>query len=48
MSYAQGNGCVIVKTNQAILITEYEAPVLPGEATVVVEGLADYLRSVGY
>ncbi|EIM24278.1 profilin [Wallemia mellicola] len=43
-----GNGCVIVKTNQAILITEYEAPVLPGEATVVVEGLADYLRSVGY
>lgn len=48
MSYAQANGCVIVKTNQAILITEYEAPIQAPEATTVVEGLADYLRSVGY
>ncbi|EOR01361.1 hypothetical protein E3P92_01531 [Wallemia ichthyophaga] len=42
------NGCVIVRTVQAILVTEYDAPVLPGEATKVVEELADYLRSLNF
>jgi profilin len=37
-----------VKTKQAILVAEYVAPVQAGEATPVVEGLADYLISVGY
>ncbi|KAJ3524030.1 hypothetical protein NM688_g8632 [Phlebia brevispora] len=42
------NGCVIVRTKQAILVTVYEAPTQASEATVVVEGLADYLIGVGY
>jgi hypothetical protein len=37
-----------VKTKQAILIGVYDEPVQPGEATKVVEGLADYLISVNY
>ena len=44
----QADGCVIVKTIQAVLVTEYAAPTQAGEATTVVEGLADYLKSVGY
>lgn len=45
----QGSGgVVIVKTKQAILIGVYDAPVQAGEATKVVEGLADYLISVNY
>ncbi|WFC95829.1 profilin, required for normal timing of actin polymerization in response to thermal stress [Malassezia brasiliensis] len=35
-------------TNQAVLIGAYESPLLPGDANKVVEGLADYLISVGY
>ncbi|KAL5483590.1 PFY1 [Sanghuangporus weigelae] len=42
------DGCVLVKTNQAVLVTEYAAPVQAGEATTVVEKLADYLKSVNY
>jgi profilin len=39
---------VIVKTKQAILVGLYEAPLQAPETTPVVEGLADYLISVGY
>ncbi|KAL1747154.1 profilin [Schizophyllum fasciatum] len=42
------DGAVIVKTKQAILVAEYVAPIQAPEATPVVEGLADYLISVGY
>ncbi|KAI0725903.1 profilin [Fomitopsis betulina] len=42
------DGCVLVKTKQAVLIAEYSAPVQAPEATPVVEGLADYLIGVGY
>ncbi|TRM57411.1 profilin [Schizophyllum amplum] len=42
------DGAVIVKTKQAILVTEYAAPIQAPEATPIVEGLADYLISVGY
>ena len=44
----QGDGCVLVKTKQAVLVAEYSAPVQAGEATPVVENLADYLIGVGY
>jgi len=42
------DGAVLVKTTQAILVAEYEAPIQAPEAVPVVEGLADYLRGVGY
>ncbi|KAK9767909.1 profilin, required for normal timing of actin polymerization in response to thermal stress [Basidiobolus ranarum] len=41
-------GVVCVKTAQAILIGLYGDGIAPGEATKVVEVLADYLISVGY
>lgn len=44
----QADGCVLVKTKQAVLVAEYVAPTQAGEATPVVEGLADYLKSVNY
>ncbi|KAI0292028.1 profilin [Russula brevipes] len=44
----EGNGAIVVKTKQAVLVAEYVAPVQAPEATTVVEGLADYLISVGY
>jgi len=44
----QADGCVLVKTNQAIIVAEYVAPTQGPEAIKVVEGLADYLRGVGY
>ncbi|PKI85348.1 profilin, required for normal timing of actin polymerization in response to thermal stress [Malassezia vespertilionis] len=43
-----GDGVCMVKTNQAVLIGAYQSPILPGDANKVVEGLADYLISVGY
>ncbi|KAJ3412075.1 profilin, required for normal timing of actin polymerization in response to thermal stress [Chytridiales sp. JEL 0842] len=42
------NGVVCVKTKQAILVGVYGDPTQPGEATKVVEALADYLISVNY
>jgi profilin len=39
---------VCVKTKQAILIGVYDEPIQFGEATKVVEALADYLISVNY
>ena len=44
----QADGCVLVKTKQAVLVTEYAAPIQAGESTAIVEKLADYLKSVGY
>ena len=44
----QPNGCVLVKTTQAVLVAEYDAPIQQTEATVVVEGLADYLINAGF
>ncbi|KAK9470508.1 profilin [Dipodascopsis tothii] len=41
-------GLVLVRTTQAILITHYPDGVQAGEATKIVEQLADYLISVGY
>jgi profilin len=42
------DGAVLAKTKQAILVAEYVAPIQAPEAVPVVEGLADYLRGVGY
>ena len=42
------NGVVCVKTKQAVLIGAYQEGIQPGEATKVVEQLADYLISVNY
>ncbi|KAF9647097.1 profilin [Thelephora ganbajun] len=42
------DGCILVKTKQAILVAEYVAPIQQPEAVNVVEKLADYLISVGY
>jgi profilin len=47
-SHLQGDGAVLVKTKQAVLVAEYVAPTQAGEATPIVEGLADYLIGVGY
>ncbi|GAA6060188.1 hypothetical protein JCM10212_005189 [Sporobolomyces blumeae] len=44
----QADGIVIVKTTQGVLVAEYAHPTQPGEATTIVEGLADYLIGVGY
>ncbi|CUM63126.1 uncharacterized protein PRCAT00000693001 [Priceomyces carsonii] len=41
-------GVIAVRTKQAILIAHYPANVVPGEATTIVEKLADYLISVNY
>lgn len=41
-------GAILVKTEQAILVAEYLAPVRRPEAVSVVEGLADHLISIGY
>ncbi|PWN30162.1 Profilin/allergen [Jaminaea rosea] len=45
---AGADGVVLVKTNQAVLVGQYASPILPGEATKVVEQLGDYLLGVGY
>ncbi|GAA5852588.1 hypothetical protein JCM9279_005520 [Rhodotorula babjevae] len=44
----QADGIVCVKTAQAVLVAEYSHPTVPGEATKIVEDLADYLIGVGY
>lgn len=41
-------GVVTVRTKQTILIGHYPAGVQAGEATTIVEKLADYLISVGF
>jgi len=42
------DGCLLVKTKQAILIAVYNSPIQAPEVTPIVEGLADYLIGVGY
>ncbi|KAF8962107.1 profilin [Flammula alnicola] len=42
------DGAVIVKTKQAVLVAVYISPNQAPEVTPIVEGLADYLISVGY
>ncbi|KAN0065147.1 profilin, required for normal timing of actin polymerization in response to thermal stress [Thecaphora frezii] len=42
------DGFVAVKTNQAVLVCLYDAPIVPGDANKVAEGLGDYLVSAGY
>ncbi|KAI0338426.1 profilin [Trametopsis cervina] len=42
------DGCLLVKTKQAILVAVYVAPWQAPEVTPIVEGLADYLIGVGY
>jgi len=41
-------GCICVKTKQAVLVAIYGEGSQPGDATNIVEKLADYLISVGY
>mmetsp|Transcript_487 Transcript_487/g.1430 ORF Transcript_487/g.1430 Transcript_487/m.1430 type:complete len:127 (+) Transcript_487:206-586(+) len=42
------SGVACVKTNSCVIIGHYNENVQPGQATVIVENLADYLISVGY
>ncbi|GAA5958405.1 hypothetical protein JCM21900_002184 [Sporobolomyces salmonicolor] len=44
----QADGIILVKTTQSVLVAEYAHPTVPGDATKIVEELADYLISVGY
>ena len=45
----QGKGGVhLVKTNQALLVGVYEAPIEPSAAATVTEKLGDYLKGVGF
>ncbi|KAK6202413.1 actin-binding protein [Scheffersomyces amazonensis] len=44
----EGEGIIAVRSKQAILIAHYPAGIQAGEATTIVEKLADYLISVGY
>lgn len=44
----EAEGVIAVRTKQAILVAHYPAGVVAGEATTVVEKLADYLISVQY
>jgi len=41
-------GVFVVPTQQAILVAEYDAPTIAGDANVVVTKLAEYLKSVNY
>ncbi|KAG8766103.1 profilin, required for normal timing of actin polymerization in response to thermal stress [Ceratobasidium sp. 428] len=42
------DGCVLVKTKQAILVTVHNAPIQMGESAPVVESVGDYLKSQNY
>jgi len=44
----QADGCVLVKTKQAVIVAEYIAPIQQAECVGTVEKLGDYLKSVGY
>jgi len=45
---ASADGFVLARTRQAVLVTEYIAPIQHQEAFDAVEKLADYLREKGY
>lgn len=47
-SRLQPDGCVVVKTKQAILVTTHSAPTQLAESATIVESLGDYLTGVGY
>lgn len=42
------NGCLFVKTKQAIIVAEYLDPIRVQECSPVVQRVADYLKSVQY
>ncbi|THH26774.1 hypothetical protein EUX98_g7414 [Antrodiella citrinella] len=42
------DGCILVKTKQAVLVAEYAAPTQAPEATPVVETVADWLIAAGF
>ncbi len=42
------SGIAVVKTKQAILVGHYPENVQAGNATTVIEALADYMISTGY
>lgn len=42
------SGCIVVKTNQAVLIGVYEGGLQGGDCNMVVERLADHLANSGY
>ncbi|KAI6033208.1 profilin, partial [Pisolithus orientalis] len=44
----RADGCTIIKTKQAILVTEYKAPIQHPESVPIVVSVADYLKSVNY
>ena len=45
----KGQGGVhIAKTNKALIIGVYDAPILPTDASTGVEKIADYLKGTGY
>lgn len=48
MNDLQGDGCLLVKTKLAVLVAEYVAPTQAGEATKIVEDLADYLINANF
>ncbi|OQV21091.1 putative Profilin [Hypsibius exemplaris] len=49
MRLKKGTGGVIaVKTGQAMILATYNDTIQPGQCSVVVEKLGDYLKSVGY
>jgi len=41
-------GLHIMKTQQAVILTRYEDPIMPEQCATVTEKLGDYLISVGY
>lgn len=45
---SDAEGVILVRTKQAILVAHYPAGVIAGDATKIVEQLADYLISVQY
>ena len=42
------SGVILVKTNKSILVGNYDENITPGEATVHVEKIADFLLDKGY
>jgi len=42
------DGCVIVKTRQALLVATYADPIQAPECSKIVEGLGDYLIGLNY
>ncbi|CAI7598593.1 unnamed protein product [Penicillium viridicatum] len=43
-----GGGAILVKTEKSLVVAVYESPVQQVEASPIVEGMADYLLSIGY